>query len=362
MRRLLLLMVVAMLLFPVIAQADLTLTAGEGIDVTSAGAGTDATVSGEDATDANKGIASFSSTHFNVSSGAVSNAVNTSAKQRTLLSDESGTGAAIFANGDLGDATADTFIVDTTVKSLAGPFIVGNASDIDYTIIEVDRASADASITWDDTNDRFVFSHEIEAGGTANSLTFSNSESIDNVADGTIRLLGDGGSNDTDLKVLLDSADGPSLSSSLSGTINFDDDVAIVGTLSMDSTFEIDGRKVNGLRSPCWTLAEPENIQSVFDAVPLLSVEATTYPGGIEITGVYLKTSTSSTYSVNLEKWSDPEDASPDTLTTITTSSNSEVYEVPDTEGTVGTSEIIKADLPADDIDWSQICIDFYKL
>ncbi|NJO00340.1 MAG: hypothetical protein HC880_00490 [Bacteroidia bacterium] len=52
--------------------ADLTMTAGEGIDLSSAGAGTDVTITGEDATTSNKGIASFDSSQFSVSSGAVS--------------------------------------------------------------------------------------------------------------------------------------------------------------------------------------------------------------------------------------------------------------------------------------------------
>ena len=48
---------------------SLTITGGEGIDTSATG--TTLTVKGEDATSANKGVASFSTDNFSVSSGAV---------------------------------------------------------------------------------------------------------------------------------------------------------------------------------------------------------------------------------------------------------------------------------------------------
>jgi len=115
------------------------------------------------------------------------------------------------------------------------------------------------------------------------------------------------------------------------------------------------------IKPGCGTYFQPDKIQSVTDTVPLFPVESTVFPHGIEITRVYLKTSASSTLSVNLEEFTSPTDGAPSTITTIATSASTEADEAPDTDGTVAAGSIIMLDLDTTDVDWLTLCIDYYE-
>jgi len=65
--------------------ADFTIAGGEGIDTTSTGS--TVTISGEDASTSNKGVASFNSNHFSTSSGAVSLATAMTWADTTITTD-----------------------------------------------------------------------------------------------------------------------------------------------------------------------------------------------------------------------------------------------------------------------------------
>ena len=98
-----------------------TIAAGEGIDVSGSGSESAAvTISAEDATDTNKGIASFNSTDFSVSSGAVS-----LAKDPVITLTGAVTGSATMTN--LGNVSIATTATSDPTITLAGD-LTGSAT------------------------------------------------------------------------------------------------------------------------------------------------------------------------------------------------------------------------------------------
>ena len=95
------------------ATDTLTLSGGEGID-TAGTAGTDTiTISGEDASTSNKGIASFSSSNFDVASGAVS--IKANGINDTHL--DFGTGTNQISTDDLTEGSSNQYFTDARARA-----------------------------------------------------------------------------------------------------------------------------------------------------------------------------------------------------------------------------------------------------
>lgn len=117
----------------------------------------------------------------------------------------------------------------------------------------------------------------------------------------------------------------------------------------------------NTLQVASVTIFDPDGVQAVSDAVPLLAIESTWAPNGITIRDIYLKTDSSSTYSINLEEWTSPTDGSPSTIETVATSSTTEAED----DGTLSDSSIaagsiVFVDLPSTAANWIQVTVTYY--
>ena len=130
---------------------DLQIIGGEGIDTAVAKVGTDVTItiSGEDATASNKGVASFNSTHFTASSGAIT------ANDITLTSDSGNAAATI----------GETFTIT------GGEGIDTSATGTTVTITAEDASDSNKGVASFDSTDFSVASGAV----TANAITLGSS-------------------------------------------------------------------------------------------------------------------------------------------------------------------------------------------
>lgn len=145
-----------------------TLVAGEGIDVSAASGAV--TVSAEDATDSNKGIASFNSTDFTVSSGVVS-----LAKDPTITLTGDVTGSATMTN--LGNVS----IATTVSNNQSFATSIGDGSATSYTVTH-NLGTKDVIVQlYDVSSDNTVFADVVRTSNTVVTISFSSAPSSNDI-------------------------------------------------------------------------------------------------------------------------------------------------------------------------------------
>ena len=192
---------------------DLQIVGGEGIDTVVAKSGTDVTltISGEDASDSNKGIASFNSTHFTASSGAISanditltsdsgNAAATIGETFTISGgegiDTTATGTTLTITGeDASDSNKGVASFDSTDFTVTSGNVAANAITLGTSSLNLGETTTDiAGLTSLVVDDLTINGNTITSGQTNQNISLNpngsgtvnvNNSRITNVTDPT---------------------------------------------------------------------------------------------------------------------------------------------------------------------------------
>ena len=215
-----------------------TITAGEGIDVSGSGSETaGVTITAEDATDSNKGIASFDSTDFTVSSGDVTlNSERVQDIVGAMVSSNTESGIAVTYED--GDGTLDFNVADPTI-TIAG--------DVDGSATMTNLGNTTITVALDTVNSNvgsFGTATAIPAI-TVNAKGLVTAVSTNAIAT-SFTLAADSGSNDTfnTGETLTFSGTSNEVTTAVSNneiTIGLPDDVTIGGALTVTGDFTVNG-------------------------------------------------------------------------------------------------------------------------
>ena len=221
--------------------ADFTIQGGEGVDVTNSGA--TITVAGEDASTSNKGVASFSSDNFAVSSGAVtikdggvvaaeigSNAVTAAKLNNDIVSGLTDIGAAIAATDEM--IISDAGTIKRTDVSRLGTFLAGDGIAVSSGVLAVGVDDSSIEINSD--------ALRVKASGITNAM-LAGSIAISKLAANDVTIAADSGvSHAIDLgETLTVSGTSNEIETSISNntlTIGLPDNVTIGGNLTVSGT------------------------------------------------------------------------------------------------------------------------------
>lgn len=248
-------------------------------------------------------------------------------------------------------------INNTTINTISNTTINTTTVNTTYVYSTEIRATGKATILVD--NPPFFFDNA-EAGDTdwwMGVYSDVGGTSDDNMA------LGTGGTFGTNIRLMVD-PNGVLVTTPVadpntaeSGALQYDSDDFALAAGDGTNKFWI-GQKLKFFSMTIW---DPDNIQGTEDAIPVFPVEAESFPGGITLVDVGIKTDASSTYAVNFEEWTAPDDGSPSTIEAVTTSASLEAEDDGTlSDASIAAGSIIFVDLDTDDINYLVVWGTYY--
>lgn len=109
------------------------------------------------------------------------------------------------------------------------------------------------------------------------------------------------------------------------------------------------------------TLLQPDQIQSVSDAIPFFAADEYNYLNGITVIAIRLATSSSSSLAMNVEEWTTPIDGSPITIANVALSAGAENTKTAIAHAAVASGSYVFLNLDTTAANWAKVTIWYYS-